>query len=146
MNVSTSVAPPPPASGALATLLAQHDALRARMDRCEDLAAELAANPVGGPHRLEQEAAALRVAFDAHNEFEEQLLRPMILAHEAFATLRIDRMLEDHVGEHREYQDRLGGVPAADLRDVIHSLRGHLRAEERYLLTSPALRPAAACP
>ena len=127
-------------SSALTTLVAQHDALRASMVRCEDLATRHEAHAGEEPAELAREVKVLRIAFDTHNKFEEELLRPMILAHDAFATVRLERMVEDHVSEHQTFRDRLASPVTADLRDVIDSLRAHLAAEERYLLTSPVLR------
>ena len=124
---------------ALIELKAQHDALRGMMDRCEALADELDAGRMG-PTQLMREVARLRLAFDAHNQFEEQLLRPALLEGDAFAGVRIDRMVEDHVNEHRAMRRRLASNETAALRDVIETLRAHLEAEERYLLTAKVLR------
>jgi hypothetical protein len=124
---------------ALAELQAQHDTLRTMMDRCEELADELEAHR-GDPLRLTREVARLRLAFEAHNQFEEQLLRPVLLENDAFAQVRIERMIDDHVGEHREMRARLSSDETSVLRDVIETLRAHLEAEERYLLSAKVLR------
>jgi hypothetical protein len=128
-----------PPGRALAELTAQHDALRGMMDRCEDLADELDAGRMG-PTQLTREIARLRLAFDAHNRFEEQLLRPVLLATDSFGQVRVDRMVEEHVGEHRAMRMQLGSEATADLRAVIAHLRSHLDAEERYFLSSRVLR------
>jgi len=125
--------------GALAELVAQHDALRAIMARCEQLADELDAS-VGDPVTLVHEIERLREAFAAHNIYEERILRPVLLAEDKFGAVRVDRMIEDHKNEHAEMRVRLGSAVTADLRDVIETLRAHLEAEERYLLTSKVLR------
>lgn len=124
---------------ALVELKAQHDVLRGMMSRCEELADALDAGRMG-PTQLTREVARLRLAFDAHNAFEEQLLRPALLEGDAFAGVRIDRMVEDHIAEHREMRSRLNTTETAALRDVIETLRAHLEAEERYLLTAKVLR------
>jgi hypothetical protein len=124
---------------ALAELKAQHDALRGMMDRCVELADELDAGR-SGPMQLTREVARLRLAFDAHNTFEEQLLRPVLNEVDAFSGPRIDKMVEDHVGEHRAMRISLGSNETRALRDVIETLRAHLEAEERYLLTARVLR------
>ena len=124
---------------ALAELEAQHDALRGMMDRCEELADELDAGRCD-PMELTREVARLRLAFDAHNTFEEQLLRPVLKEVDAFSVPRIERMVEDHVGEHRAMRASLGSNETRDLREVIETLRAHLEAEERYLLTARVLR------
>lgn len=124
---------------ALVELKAQHDALRGMMQRCEELADELDAGRMG-PTQLVREVARLRMAFEAHNAFEEQLLRPALLEGDAFAGVRIDRMVEDHVLEHRAMRQQLATTETNVLRDVIETLRAHLDAEERYLLTAKVLR------
>lgn len=129
-------------SRVLSELIAQHDSLRVMMDLCEDLADGLDARPDGDPTQLTHELARLRRAFDAHNKFEEQLLRPVLLEHDAFGPVRIQRMVEDHVEEHRAIGARLESPATAALRDVIETLRAHLDAEERYLLSSKVLRDA----
>lgn len=126
-------------SRALAELKAQHDALRGMMDRCEELADELDAGRMG-PLQLTREVSRLRLAFEAHNAFEEQLLRPVLIEGDAFADVRIDRMIEDHVGEHRAMRARLNSTETSELRDVVETLRAHLDAEERYLLSARVLR------
>ena len=126
-------------SSLLDELTRQHRALREMMDRCEALAHGV--DRGGDPVALTREVARLRTAFGEHNEFEERLLRPMLYAHDAFATARIDRMVEDHVAEHSAMRAQLrDDTPSAVLREVIDTLRVHLDAEERYLLTAPALR------
>lgn len=120
-------------------LKAQHDSLRDMMDRCEVLADDLDAGR-GASDELMREVAHLRLTFDAHNQFEEQLLRPALLQGDAHAGIRIDRMVEDHVHEHRTMRHQLVFSETAVLRDVIETLRAHLDAEERYLLTANVLR------
>ena len=110
------------------------------MDLCEDLADHLDSHPDADPLPLTRELARLRLAFDAHNKFEEQLLRPVLLEHDSFGPVRIQRMVEDHVHEHDAIRSRLASPATAALRDVIETLRAHLDAEERYLLSSKVLR------
>ncbi|HEY5923820.1 MAG TPA: hemerythrin domain-containing protein [Kofleriaceae bacterium] len=123
---------------ALAELSAQHDVLRAMMDRCEELLGQDAGR--GARTQLSREVTRLRLAFEAHNVFEERLLRPLLEARDGFAAARIDRMIGDHVDEHHALQQRLNSKDTGDLRDVIETLRAHLDAEERYLLTPKVLR------
>jgi iron-sulfur cluster repair protein YtfE (RIC family) len=125
--------------GALAELVAQHDALRSIMAQCEQLADDLDAS-IGDPITLVHQIERLREAFAAHNVYEEQILRPVLLAEDKFGAVRVDRMIEDHKNEHAEMRVRLGTAVTADLRDVIDTLRAHLDAEERYLLSSKVLR------
>ena len=122
----------------LAELVHQHQALRAMMDRCEQLADELDAGRAQASE-VTREIAKLRVAFDAHNRFEEQLLRPVLRELDAFGDVRIDQMVDDHVQEHRTIRGGLDG-PTAELRASLYELRAHLAAEERYFLSSRILR------
>ncbi len=133
---------PPP--GTLGELIRQHDQLRTMMDHCEDLADAVDADPAIDPMPLVRELAKLRLAFDAHNKFEEALLRPVLLEEDLHGSVRVDRMVEDHVHEHRALGNRLSSPAVAELRDVIETLRAHLDAEERYLLTAKVLREPAA--
>jgi len=126
-------------SKVLEQLIAQHDELRAIMDRCEELADRLDAGE-GNPLALTREVAKLRLAFDAHNKFEEQLLRPVLHEMDAFGDVRIDRMFSEHVDEHRSMRQQLGDPTTNALRAVIDKLRVHLQAEERYFLSSKVLR------
>lgn len=119
-------------------LLQQHERLRVMMDRCEQLADQLDAGVVQ-PSELTREVLELRAAFDAHNRFEEELLQPMLRELDAFADVRIERMVEDHLHEHRSIRDHLDG-PTAELRGSLYELRAHLAAEERYFVTARVLR------
>jgi hypothetical protein len=127
----------------LAELEAQHAELRKMMDRCEHAIDELEAGTIELAD-IARETARLRLAFTAHNTFEEQVLRPLLLANDAFGIVRCDRMIEDHTAEHRELRDRLLAATdtTAHFRDVIETLRAHLDAEERYLLSAKVLRGA----
>ena len=123
----------------LERLVSQHQALRLLMDECDRLADEL--ETIGGtPVTLSQNVAELRRAFEAHNQFEETVLRPILREADAFGEVRIDRMIADHLGEHREMRDRLSEGPIADLRTAVAQLRAHLDAEERYFVSPRVLR------
>lgn len=126
-------------STALAELMDQHGKLREMMDRCDELADEV--ERTGDPPlQLTREVARLRIAFDAHNQFEEKMLKPVLLAEDAFGAVRVEQMVEQHVGEHRAIRGRLHSWVTGDLREVIDNLRAHLDAEERYFLSSRVLR------
>jgi iron-sulfur cluster repair protein YtfE (RIC family) len=126
-------------SRALDTLAAQHTTLREMIDRCEEIADEVDAGVAGAPQLL-REVARLRAAFDDHNQFEEQLLRPLLLDADWLGAVRVSRMVEDHVEEHRAMRLGLAATPTADLRGVLASLRDHLATEERYFLSRKVLR------
>jgi iron-sulfur cluster repair protein YtfE (RIC family) len=126
-------------SRALDTLAAQHVTLRETIDRCEELADEVDAG-AGDAAQLLREVARLRAAFDEHNQFEEQLLRPLLLDVEWLGAVRVSRMVEDHVEEHRAMRLGLAATPTGDLRGVLASLREHLATEERHFLSRKVLR------
>ncbi len=125
-------------SGLLAELKHQHEALRGLMDRCEQLADDLDRGHAQAAD-LTREVAKLRVAFDAHNKFEEQLLRPVLREIDAFGEVRLEHMVSDHIDEHRAMRRQLEG-PTGELRATLYELRAHLAAEERYFLSSRVLR------
>ncbi|HEU4731093.1 MAG TPA: hemerythrin domain-containing protein [Kofleriaceae bacterium] len=126
-------------SQALAELSRQHAELRAQMERCEDLADELDADKIA-PSKLLREVARLRRAFDEHNQFEEELLRPVLLDTEWLGAVRVSHMMEEHVREHRSMRKQLGTAATSELRAVIANLRAHLEDEERYFLSHRVLR------
>jgi iron-sulfur cluster repair protein YtfE (RIC family) len=128
-----------PAKRALTELLAQHDTLRQLIARCTGLADEIDAGR-GSPSELMREISRLRIAFDAHNKFEEHLLRPILRDVDAFGAVRVDQMVEDHTNEHRLMRERLNTSITGELRAVLESLRAHLETEERYFLSSRVLR------
>jgi ABC-type transporter Mla subunit MlaD len=124
---------------ALDTLAAQHATLREMIDRCEDLA-DAVDDGAGAASQLLHEVAQLRAAFDEHNQFEEQLLRPLLLDVDWLGAVRVSRMVEDHVEEHRAMRQGLAATPTGELRGVLASLRDHLATEERYFLSRKVLR------
>jgi len=126
-------------SRALAELLAQHEVLREMMTSCERLADEIEEGCLE-PSLLAREVARLRVAFDSHNRYEEQFLRPVLKDVDAFGEVRLDHMVTDHVEEHRLVRAGLDSSELGELRLTLDRLRGHLTAEERYFLSSKVLR------
>lgn len=128
---------------ALAELKAQHDMLRGMMDRCEAFADELEAGRCG-PLQLTREVSRLRSAFDAHNRFEEEMLRPVLLA--GMPPEAMAQQIEEHVEAHRSMRTNLASNETTMLRDVIDAMRAHLDAEERYLQTAQTVRSGAKVP
>ena len=128
---------------ALDTLAAQHTTLREKIYRCEALADDVDAG-IAGAADLLREVAQLRIAFDEHNQFEELLLRPLLLDVEWLGPARVSRMVEDHVEEHRAMRRGLAATPTAtptgELRGVLASLLDHLATEERHFLSRKVLR------
>ena len=132
------------ASDALDELAVQHAVLREMMERCEALADEVDIG-MTAPAILVQAVARLRIAFDEHNRFEETLLHPLLTARAGSAApgtpglprdVRIARIVDDHVSQHRAMRDGLDATPTAALRGVLASLRDHLASEERTLLAN----------
>jgi iron-sulfur cluster repair protein YtfE (RIC family) len=134
-------------SRALETLAAQHATLRENIYRCEVLADEVDAGTAEAA-ALVHEVAQLRKAFDDHNQFEEQLLRPLLLDVEWLGAVRVSRMVEDHVEEHRAMRRGLAETasatatpsPTGELRGVLANLLDHLATEERHFLSRKVLR------
>jgi hypothetical protein len=130
-------------SSALAELADQHARLRELIARCDELADALDAGDIE-PAQLLPEVARLRLAFDAHNRFEEELLRPVLLDADWLGVVRVARMVEDHVEEHRAMRSAMstasGSATTAELRAALASLREHIATEERYFLTRKVLR------
>lgn len=116
---------------ALRELAAQHAALRALIARCQDLADELDAGRIEAAPLVDA-VGALRRAFDAHNQLEEQLLRPVLLSTGRLGAVQIGRMAHDHTEAHRAMRRGLEPTASSPLRDVLDSLCAHLDAEDRY--------------
>jgi Hemerythrin HHE cation binding domain len=119
--------------------MAQHRLLRGMMTRCEAFADELEAGRCG-PMQLMREVSRLRLAFDSHNKFEEEMLRPVLLAHLPAAAIQLE--IEEHVDAHSQMRSALATDETAMLREVIDAMRRHLDGEERYLHSALALGAA----
>jgi hemerythrin-like domain-containing protein len=126
-------------SSVLEQLLAQHAELRVIIEHCERLADELGRGNVE-PAVLTREVARLRIAFDTHNRCEERFLRPLLADSGAFAEVRLDQMVFDHVEEHQLMRGGLHADVVEELRTTLVHLRDHLATEERYFLSAQALR------
>jgi len=131
----------PVPSRALAELAGQHAILHDMIDRCEELADALDTERIA-PDVLLREVARLRIALYAHNQYEEQLLPPLLLDADWLGAVRVSRMVEDHIVEHRAMRTQLRSVqaPSAELRATLASLRAHLDSEEHDFLSKRVLR------
>jgi len=131
----------PVPSHALVELAGQHAILHDMIDRCEELADALDAERISTDVLL-REVARLRIALDAHNQYEEQLLPPLLLDADWLGAVRVSRMVEDHIVEHRAMKRQLSSVPtpSSELRATLASLRAHLDSEEHAFLTRRVLR------
>lgn len=119
---------------AVKELEAQHAALRGMMQRCLELADALDAGHCG-PTQLLREVERLRLAFEAHNRFEESLLGPLLKAE--LSETRAEVVEHAHVTEHRALRMKLasgvGTSASRELRVVIEELGLHLDREEELL-------------
>ena len=116
-----------------ALLATQHDQLRSIMDRCEQLADDVDSGRAA-PELLLREILQLRVAFDQHNNSEEQQLAPILRETGSLGDARIEHIVTAHVDEHAAMRKRFTAGPTSELRDTLAMLRDHLDTEDRYLL------------
>ncbi len=123
-------------------LVAQHDQLRAHLDRCGTLAQLLrAGNPV--EVEFDTELTRLRSDFTEHNATETALVRPLLRDSATWGARLVDRMLEEHVAEHAAFRELLVGSAedvAARMDDLVDELDAHMAAEERTFLSAAVLR------
>jgi iron-sulfur cluster repair protein YtfE (RIC family) len=129
-------------SAARKKLVAQHDCLRAHLDRCSGLARRLRC---GERVHLELDAALadLRLDFADHNQTETALVRPLLHDSPNWGALLVDRMLEEHVAEHAAFWKLLAGTAAdvaAHMDELVDELDAHMAAEERTFLSPAVLR------
>ena len=123
-------------------LLEQHDRLRVSLTRCQGLACSLRD---GAQVREELDVAVtqLRVDFADHNVVEANLIRPLLEDSPDWGAVLLDRMLEEHVGEHAAFWELLAGPideVAARMDDLVDQLDAHMAAEERTFLSPSVLR------
>jgi iron-sulfur cluster repair protein YtfE (RIC family) len=131
-----------PEIGALC--LEQHRGLRVRLARCMALAEELMQGEHVA-HALAEEVGHLRRQFIEHNETEERMLEPLLAKSDAWGPRRVDRMFEEHKGEHAALlaaMDVSTANVAAQLADLCEELEAHMAAEERTFLSPRVLDDA----
>ena len=105
------------------------------MDLCELLADQVDAGQLD-PGELVREVVRLRITFEAHSQFEEQFLRPILREADLFGAVRMDEVLAEHVREHRAMYGRLAPGITAELRLTIDTIRHHLETEEEHFISS----------
>ena len=130
------------ATEARTTLLAQHDAIRQKLEACTSLAR---LHRAGGEVSFELDAALgrLRDEFAQHNQTETAIIGQLLQGPAAWGSLLIDRMLEEHVAEHAAFWDILSGSHiqiAERIDDLAEELDAHMLAEERTFLSPVTLR------
>ena len=130
------------ATEARTTLLAQHDRLRGLLDTCTRLAAlQSTGEPVAS--ELDEALAELRDAFAEHNQLETGLIGDLLRGASRWSALLVDRMLEEHVGEHAAFWQLLSGSDAEvaqRIGELAEELDAHMAAEERTFLSPATLR------
>lgn len=129
-------------SDARLLLLAQHDRIRQHLERCTRLAAQQrAGEPVS--EELDESLAGLRDEFAEHNQAETEIIAELLRGPAAWSSLMVDRMLEEHVGEHSAFWELLSGTRdevAERITELAEQLDAHMAAEERTFLSPMTLR------
>jgi iron-sulfur cluster repair protein YtfE (RIC family) len=129
------------ATEARITLLAQHDRLRGLLDTCTRLA-RLHRTGEAVASELDEALADLRDAFAEHNQSETAIIGELLRGASSWSTLLVDRMLEEHVGEHAAFWQLLSGSDAEvaqRIGELAEELDAHMAAEERTFLSPAAL-------
>jgi iron-sulfur cluster repair protein YtfE (RIC family) len=130
------------ATEARTTLLAQHDAIRQKLEACTGLAKRhRAGNDVNREldHALEQ----LREELAQHNQTETSIIGQLLHGPAAWGSLLVDRMFEEHVAEHAAFWTILSGTRgeiAEQIDELAEELDAHMLAEERTFLSPVTLR------
>lgn len=130
------------ATEARTTLLAQHDAIRHRLEACAGLAK---LHRAGQEVTLELDAALgqLRDSLAEHNQTETAIIGELLHGPAAWGSMLVDRMLEEHVAEHAVFWELLSGTHseiAGRIDDLVEELDAHMAAEERTFLSPVTLR------
>jgi iron-sulfur cluster repair protein YtfE (RIC family) len=130
------------ATEARTTLLAQHDAIRQKLEACTSLA-RLHRAGCEVSSELDAALGRLRDELAQHNQTETAIIGQLLQGPAAWGSLLIDRMLEEHVAEHAAFWDILSGshVEIAErIDDLAEELDAHMLAEERTFLSPVTLR------
>lgn len=123
-------------------LLAHHERLRQELEDCIALARR-ARSGAQVTRELDDTLAQLRVDFSAHNEAETAIIRQLLHQSTAWGTMLIDRMFEEHIGEHAVFWELLSGTRGEmieRIEDLAEQLDAHMAAEERTFLSPGTLR------
>jgi Hemerythrin HHE cation binding domain len=130
------------ATEARPTLLAQHDAIRQKLETCAGLAKR---HRAGQEVTRELDAALgyLRDELAQHNQTETAIIGELLHGPAAWGSLLVDRMLEEHVAEHAAFWELLSGTRgeiANRIDDLAEEIDAHMLAEERTFLSPVTLR------
>jgi len=130
------------ATEARTTLLAQHDAIRHKLEACKALAKRhRAGQEVVGA--LDDALGQLRDELAQHNQTETAIIGQLLHGPAAWGSLLVDRMLEEHVAEHAAFWEILSGTHAevaGRIDDLAEEIDAHMLAEERTFLSPVTLR------
>jgi iron-sulfur cluster repair protein YtfE (RIC family) len=117
-------------------LLAQHDSIRSQLDLCRGIAQRVRRGEVAEAE-LDAGLDRLRDAFSTHNLSESSLIRPLLIGAARWGESLLERMIEEHLGEHVAMWQAMGRsslVLATQLDDLADELDAHMAAEERTFL------------
>jgi hypothetical protein len=123
--------------------LDDHVRLRRSLRELELLAEKVGTSATIAPVLVEA-AARFCVELDAHNQAEEAQLEEILRGGDAWGSIRHERMLVEHLEEHRELREALAAPDALSLARAIprfaEDLRAHIDHEERTFLSAEVLR------
>jgi iron-sulfur cluster repair protein YtfE (RIC family) len=123
-------------------LLRQHERLRGLLSEIEAAARQFLEGGAGAA-AFGPALAHLRTELAAHNAAEEAWLLPLLRADPSWGSQRVERMFEEHAGEHAALASAFVGLErdvAARIDEVAEELRAHMDAEERTILHPRVLR------
>jgi hypothetical protein len=116
--------------------MTQHAMIRTSLEACGALAARFCEGaPVAA--KLEVAVQDLRREIAVHNDTENALIRALLVRTARWGDQLIDRMLEEHRGEHDTMWALLTGTVeevAPHMPELIEELEAHMAAEERTFL------------
>jgi iron-sulfur cluster repair protein YtfE (RIC family) len=130
------------ATEARTTLLAQHDAIRQKLEACTGLAKRHRAGH-DVTRELDHALGLLREDLAQHNQTETAIIGELLHGPAAWGSLLVDRMFEEHVAEHAAFWAILSGTHteiAEQIDELAEELDAHMLAEERTFLSPVTLR------
>jgi len=123
-------------------LLTQHELLRQELEDCIALARRARSGELV-TRELDAALTQLRMDFSEHNEAETAIIRQLLQRSTAWETMLIDRMFEEHIGEHAVFWELLSGTRGEMIEridELAEQLDAHMAAEERTFLSPATLR------
>ncbi|MEO6773660.1 MAG: hypothetical protein ABI467_11680 [Kofleriaceae bacterium] len=131
------------ANDARTRLLAQHQAIRASLAECLEIA-KLVREDEATEAELEVALDRMRAEIYEHNLSETELIRPLLASTQDWGEQLICRMIEEHLAEHVAMWTVLNQpaiVMALELDEFAEELDAHMAAEERTILAPHVLHP-----